>query len=62
MERNMEASLDNIHNEFYQICLEIIKDGIIQVVDDTHGGCFLVDRLNYGGITLLPKATNARKI
>ena len=58
----MEASLDNIHIEFYQICWEIIKDDIIHVFDDIHRCYLLVDRLNCGGITLLPKATNARKI
>ena len=62
MEKNKAAGPDKIPIEFYQSCWDIIKSDIIELFDDFHKGNLLVNRLNYGVITLLPKVQDAAKI
>jgi hypothetical protein len=59
MEKNKAAGPDGFPIEFYQHCWDIIKFDIMQVFDDLHEHRIILDRINYGIITLVPKSDDA---
>lgn len=62
MKRNTAPRPDHKPVEFYQSCWEIIKEDIMDMIQDFWKHELDVDRLNYGVITLIPKIKEVSKI
>jgi hypothetical protein len=62
MKRNTAPGPDHIPIEFYQTCWEIIKEEVMDLVNEFWVHELDIDRLNYGVITLIPKTKEAVKI
>jgi hypothetical protein len=62
MKRNTAPGPDHIPIEFYQTCWEIIKEEVMDLVNEFWAHELDIDRLNYGVITLIPKTKEAVKI
>jgi hypothetical protein len=62
MKRNTAPRPDHMPVEFYQSCWEIIKEDIMDMIQDFWKHELDVDRLNYGVITLIPKIKEVSKI
>jgi hypothetical protein len=59
MEKNKVAGPDGFPIKFYQHCWDIIKFDIMKVFDDLHDHRIILDIINYGIITLIPKSDDA---
>jgi hypothetical protein len=62
MEKNKAAGPDGFPIEFYQSCWEIIKQDLMQIFIDFHQNKIDLAKINYGIITLFPKAEDANVI
>ena len=48
--------------DFYQFFGEMIKEDLMNMINDFHKGTLDISRIKYGVITLIPKTKDARKI
>jgi hypothetical protein len=62
MGHNKAPGLDGFPTEFYQLCWEIIKDGLMELFWDFHNGKLPLFSLNFGTIVQLPKSREATQI
>lgn len=54
--------LDGMPGEFYMKFWDLIKQDLLDIINDFHKGLLNNDRLNYGIITLIPKTKDASQI
>jgi hypothetical protein len=62
MEHNKAPSPDGIPAEFYQNFWDVIKGDLMQMFHELHMGTLPLFSLNFGVITLIPKAKDANRI
>jgi hypothetical protein len=62
MGHNKAPGPDGFPAKFYQLCWEIIKDGLMEQFWDFHNGKLPLFSLNFGTIVLLPKSREATQI
>ncbi|WVZ50906.1 LOW QUALITY PROTEIN: hypothetical protein U9M48_002112 [Paspalum notatum var. saurae] len=62
MKPNKAPGRDGFPAEFNQEFWELIKKDILAMFDEFHNGCLPLHNLNFGTITLLPKAKEVKQI
>jgi hypothetical protein len=62
MNVNLDLGPKNIPIILYQHCWEVVNHDIAMIFGVFHAGTFEANRLNYGIIHLLPKASGVDKI
>lgn len=62
MKGNTAPGPDGFGVVFYKNCWGLIKDEIMEMINDFYMGNLDIDRLNYGIITLIPKVQEAKSV
>lgn len=59
IKQNRAPGPDGFPGEFYMHFWDLIKNDLVDMINDFHKGCLEIERLNYGIITLIPKIKDA---
>lgn len=62
LRKNRALGPDGFPGEFYMKFWDIIKNDLLELINDFHKGLLSVERLNYGIVTLVPKTKDAAQI
>lgn len=62
LKQNKAPGPDGFLGEFYKRFWHIVKNDLMDLVNDFHNGYLDVERLNFGIITLIPKTKDAAQI